>query len=79
MATTIVRKTFENHDKNSIFSPTSYIVRLNKFVLKAFNQLYHNNEINKQLVASFLFDLLNYYFLKVAMKTINIALLKAKF
>lgn len=75
----MIRKTFENHDKNSIPGLTSYIPILDKFILKTFNWLSYNKKINELLATSFLFDLLDYYFLKAAIKTINIALLKEKF
>lgn len=75
----IVKKTFEDHDKNLIPTFTNYILMLNKFALKMFNQLSHNWKINRLFIVSYLFNLLDYYFSKVVMKTINITLLKIKF
>lgn len=72
MIAVIVRKTFENHDKNFISSLINYILTLNKFILKIFNQLFCNKKINKLLIASFLLDLSNYYFLKINIKIIDI-------
>ncbi len=79
MATAIVRKVFDDHEKDSTNSPANYTPSFNKFTLKAFNQLSHDREIIGPLVASYLLDLPDNNFLKVNMKTINIAFLQAKF
>lgn len=77
MATAIVRKTFENIEIR--FGLDNIMPKLDKFVLKAFNQLSHNQKISGLLVASFLLCLPNYYFPTLVIKTINIVLLKIKF
>ncbi len=79
MAAAIVRKAFDNHDKDSTNSSANYTPSLDKFALKAFNRLSHDWEISGPLVASYLLDLPDHYFPKVNIKTINIALLRAKF
>ncbi len=42
MAAAIVQKAFDNHENNIITGPLNYIPNLNKFVLKAFNELSHD-------------------------------------
>ena len=79
MAAAIVRKAFDNHDKDSTSTPANYIPTRDKFALKAFNWLSYNQEISGPLVASYLLNLLDHYFRKENVKTINIALLQAKF
>ncbi len=79
MAAAIVRKAFDNYDNNITTGSSNYTLTLDKFTLKAFNQLSHDREINGPLVASYWLNLPNHYFLKVIVKTINIALLQAKF
>ncbi len=74
----IVKKAFDNHDNNITTGPSSYISTLDKFPLKVLNQLSHNQEINRPLVASYMLNLPNHYSLKVIVKIINIALLQAK-
>lgn len=75
MAADMMRKAFDNHDKISINSPANYTSSLYSFVLKVFDQLFYDWEINRPLVASYLLDLLNHYSLKINMKMINIVLL----
>lgn len=65
--------------KNSIPTSANYILTLDKFALKMFNRLFHNRKVCRPLVASYLFDLLEHYFLKVIVKSINIKFLKKKF
>ncbi len=79
MAESIVRITFNYHDKDSTNSPTNYTPSLDKFALKAFNRLSHDREMSGLLVACYLLDLPDHYSPKVNMKTINIASLRAKF
>lgn len=75
----IVRKAFDNYDKDSITSLSNFTPILDKFALKAFNQLSYDRKIRGPLVASYLLYLPNHFFLKAIVKTINIALLQAKF
>ncbi len=75
MVATIVKKAFDDHDKDSTNSPANYTHSLDKFALKAFNRLSHDREISGPLVASYLLNLPDHYSLKVNMKTINIAFL----
>lgn len=77
MVIAIVKKAFKN--LNIKFGLASMILKLNKFAFKAFNWLSYNWKVSRLLIASFLFNLLNYYFLIAVIKTINIALLKTKF
>lgn len=79
MLIAIIRKTFENHNKISTFSFTNQISILNKFALKSLTKLSYNKKMKKPLVASFLLNLLNNNFLKIAIKTINIILSKTIF
>lgn len=79
MAMTLVRKAFEDHDKNSILDSANYTPMLDKFALKAFNQLSYDHEVSGPLVASYLLDLPNHYSSQVIVKSININLLKIKF
>ncbi len=79
MTAAIVKKAFDDHDKDSTNSLANYIPSLDKFTLKVFNQLSPDREISRPLVASYLLDLLDHYSPKVNMKTINIATLRAKF
>lgn len=79
MAIAIVKKTFENYNKNAILIFANYILILDKFALKAFNQLFYHWKVSGLLIASFLLNLLDLYFLKAVVKTININLLKKKF
>lgn len=75
----IVRKTFDNHDKDLITNPSNFILTLNKFALKAYNLLSHNREMSGLLVASYLLNLPDHYSPKAIVKSINIALMQAKF
>lgn len=75
MVIAIVRKAFNNYDYKIMTDPSNYTPTLNKFLLKVFNQLSHNREINRPLVVSYLLNLLNYYYLKTIVKIINITLL----
>lgn len=75
MEVAIVRKAFDNLDRDLINSLTNYTLSLHKFVCKAFNQLSHDWEISELLVASYLLDLPNYDFLRLNIKIINIAFL----
>ena len=79
MAVAIVRKAFDNHDKDLTSTSVNYILTLDKFTLKAFNQLSHNWEISGPLVASYLLHLPDHYSQMKNLKMINIALLQAKF
>lgn len=79
MAPAMVRKAFKDNDKNPTLTFTNYTPILDKFALKACNQLSHNHEVNGLLVASYLLDLLDHYFLKAIIKSIKINLLKIKF
>ena len=64
MASAMVKKGFDNHDKDSTFTPANYTPTLDKFALKAFNQLSHDWEISGLLIASYLLNLLDHYFQK---------------
>lgn len=77
MAAILNKKAFKDLDIKS--GTINILLRLNKFVLKAFNQILYNWEVNELLVASFLLGFLNHHFSIVIVKTINIALLKTKF
>lgn len=78
MAAAIVKKVFK--DQNKLGSkPLSYMPTLVKFLLKAFNSLLHNCEVNKLLVAAFLLDLPNHYTSNALVKSINLSILKTKF
>ena len=79
MTAVIVRKAFDDHDNNIMTSSSNYTPILDKFALKAFNQLSYNWEISRPLIASYLLNLSNHYSPKVIVKIINIALLQAKF
>lgn len=79
MAVLMVRKAFEDHDKNPTSTSANYISKIDKFELKAFNQLSHDRKVVRPLITSYLFDLPEYYFLKAIVKSININLLKIKF
>ena len=79
MTAAIVRKTFVNHDNNITTGSSNYTPTLDKFVLKVLNWLSYNREISRLLVASYLLNLPDYYSLKAIVKTMNIALLQAKF
>lgn len=48
-------------------------------MLKIFNKLLYNYEINRSLVAEFLLDLLYHYIPNISIKSINIFMLKTKF
>lgn len=54
----IMGKAFEDHNNNPIFTSTNYILRLNKFALKVFNQMLHYCQVNMPLIVSYLLDLL---------------------
>ncbi len=54
---------------------SNYILTFDKFALEAFNPLSHDREISGPLVASYLLNFPNHYFLKAIVKIINIALL----
>ncbi len=75
MSAAIVRKAFDNYDNNITTGPFNYTPTLDKFPLKAVNQLSHDREINRPLVASYLLNLPDYYSLKTIVKKMNIALL----
>ena len=79
MAAAIGRKAFNNYDKDLTITLANYMPILDKFALKAFNQLFHNQKISGLLIASYLLNLLDNYSPKANLKTINIALLQAKF
>ncbi len=79
MVVAIVRKAFNDHNNNSMTGPSNYTPTLDKFALKAFNQLSHDREISGPLFASYLLNLSDHYSPKAIVKTINIALLQAKF
>ena len=79
MTAAIMKKAFDNHDNNIMTGPSNYIPTFDKFALKVFNQLSHNWKISRLLAASYLLNLLDHYFTKIIVKTINIALLQAKF
>lgn len=76
MAAAIVRKTLKNLDMKS--NTTNALLKLDKFILKTFNWLLHNQEVSGLLVASFLLSLSNHYFSKIVVKTIYIVSLKTK-
>lgn len=75
MGAAIVRKVFDNHNNNLTTDSFNYILIFDKFALKIFNQLSHNQEISKLLIVSYLLNLTDYYFLKIIVKIIYIALL----
>ena len=77
MAVAMIRKAFKDH--NTRLGITDILQGLDKFALKAFNQLLHNQKVSRPLVASFLLSFPNQYSLIAAVVTINIALLKTKF
>lgn len=79
MTTAIVKKAFENYDKNPIPTSANYTRTLDKFALKAFNKLSHDRKVSRPLVASSLLDLPDHYFSKAIVKSININFLKIKF
>ncbi len=79
MAAAVVRKTFDNHDNNITTGPSNYTLTLDKFALKAFNWLSHDQEISGPLVASYLLNLPDHYSPKAIVKIWNIALLQVKF
>lgn len=74
-----MRKAFDNHNNNLTTNLSNYTLILDKFAIKAFYRWSYDREINKPLVASYLFNLLNHYFSKAIVKIINIALFQAKF
>lgn len=74
MVTAMVRKAFKDLDIRS--GPENGTLRLDKFALKVFKQLFYDWEVNKPLIASLLLGLLNHYSLTWVMITINIELLK---
>ncbi len=79
MTAAIVKKAFNDHDNNITTGPSNYTPTLDKFALKVFNQLPHDREIGRPLVASYLLNLPNHYSPKAIVKIINISLLQAKF
>ncbi len=79
IAVIIMRKAFDNHNKDLTNNLINYTSSLDKFALKAFISLFHNWEISGLLVASYLLDLLDHYSPKANIKTINIFPLQAKF
>ncbi len=79
MTAAIVRKTFNNHDNNIMTSLSNYTPIFDKFALKAFNQLFHDREISRPLIASYFLNLPDHYSPKAIVITINITLLQAKF
>lgn len=48
---------------------------LDKFILKAFNRLFHDCKISRPLVANFLLGFLDHYTPHTSIKTINIYIL----
>ncbi len=78
MAVAIMKKAFNDHDNKITTGPSNYTPTLDKFALKAFNQLSHDRKISGPLVASSLLNLPDHYLPKAIVKTINIALLQAK-
>ncbi len=79
MIAAIVRKAFDNYDNNITTGLSNYTPTLDKFVLKAFNRLFQDQEFSGPLVVNYLLNLPDHYFPKAIVKTINIALLQAKF
>lgn len=79
IAATIVKKSFDNHDKDFTTDLSNYTSTLDKFALKIFNQLSYDQKISEPLIASHLLNLSDHYFLKAIVKIINIALLQAQF
>ncbi len=79
MAAAIVRKAFDDYHNNIMTSLSNYTPTLDKFALKAFNRLFHDREMSGTLVASYLLNLPDNYSPMAIVKTINIALLEAKF
>lgn len=77
MGMAINRIIFENLDIRS--SITNTLLKLDKFIFKSFNWLLYIQKISRLLVVSFLFNLINHYFIIVVVKTLNIILLKTKF
>lgn len=75
MITAILKKVFDDHDKDSITTPSNFIPSFDKFALKSFNWLFYDCKISRSLVVNYLFSLSDHYLPKVIMKTINIALL----
>lgn len=62
MIAAIVKKAFDNYDKNSTFTFFNYISIFEKLALKAFNQLFHDYEISRLLIINHLLNFFNYYF-----------------
>lgn len=79
MAAAIVKKAFDNHENQLNTGLNMYIALLDKFALKAFNQLFYNQEVDGLFVISFLLNLPDYYTPKTSFKNINLSTLKAKF
>lgn len=73
-----MRKAFDNHDTNIMIGSSNYTLTFDKYALKAFNQLFHDREISRLLVTSYLLNLPDHYSLKAIIKTINITILQAK-
>lgn len=76
IAAALIKKAYK--DLEIRFSLANTISRLDKFSLKAFNQLSYNWNVNWLLVTSFLLDLPDYYFPIAIVKTNNIAFVKTK-
>lgn len=76
IAAVIIKKAYK--DLEIRFSLANTISRLDKFSLKAFNQLSYNWNVNWLLVTSFLLGLPDYYFPIAIVKTNNIAFVKTK-
>lgn len=75
ISTIIVREILEEWDYQCNPSPPTYILSLDKFILKAFNRLFHDCEIGRPLVANFLLAFLDHYTPHTSVKTINIYIL----
>lgn len=72
-----VKKTFEDIDIR--FGLDNATSSLDKFALKAFNQLFYDRKVSRSLVDSFLLGLPDHYSPTLVEKTIYIELLKTKF
>ena len=61
MATAIMRKAFDNHDKDSTNSPAHYTPSLDKFALKTIHRLFHDQEMSGPLIVGYQLGLPDYY------------------
>lgn len=71
MAIAIVKKIFDNYENQLGFKSGIYILLLIKFLLKIFNQIFHNWKVSSFLVVNFLLNFPNF-------KSIYFSILKTK-